>query len=86
MTAYNTEIKPDPTVHVFPNPATDEIRVQTQEGAEYIELSDATGKLIERIAVINPSVMMDVCELPGGVYLITVCGRQGKIVKQLIKN
>ena len=77
--AGNTELK----VFVFPNPATDELRVMMNAAntAELISVYDITGKEVMRQPVEGAMTTLPVSQLHTGIYLLTVNGRQVKFIK-----
>ena len=77
--ADNTELK----VFVFPNPATDELRVMMNAAntAELISVYDITGKEVMRQPVEGALTTLPVSQLHTGIYLLTVDGRQAKFIK-----
>ena len=77
--AGNTELK----VFVFPNPATDELRVMMNEAntAELIRVYDITGKEVMRQPVEGALTTLPVSQLHTGIYLLTVDGRQVTFIK-----
>ncbi|MBR5443906.1 MAG: T9SS type A sorting domain-containing protein [Paludibacteraceae bacterium] len=77
--AGNTELK----VFVFPNPATDELRVMMNQAntAELISVYDITGKEVMRQPVEGAMTTLPVSQLHTGIYLLTVDGRQVKFIK-----
>ena len=77
--ASNTELK----VFVFPNPATDELRVMMNQAntAELISVYDITGKEVMRQPVEGAMTTLPVSQLHTGIYLLTVDGRQVKFIK-----
>ena len=77
--ASNTELK----VFVFPNPATDELRVMMNQAntAEMINVYDITGKEVMRQPVEGALTTLPVSHLHTGIYLLTVEGRQVKFIK-----
>ena len=77
--ADNTELK----VFVFPNPATDELRVMMNQAntAELISVYDITGKEVMRQPVEGALTTLPVSQLHTGIYLLTVNGRQATFIK-----
>lgn len=77
--AGNTELK----VFVFPNPATDKLRVMMNEAntAEMICVYDITGKEVMHQPVEGALTTLPVSQLHTGIYLLTVEGRQVKFIK-----
>ncbi len=83
---YNVSLSEltEESISVSPNPARDEIHVQTSE-AEQIQqlvLQDITGKEVKRV-VGNVSIM-DVNELPSGTYFLLVETKRGVFRKKVM--
>ena len=77
--AGNTELK----VFVFPNPATDELRVMMNQAntAEMICVYDITGKEVMHQPVKGALTTLPVSHLHTGMYLLKVNARQVKFIK-----
>ena len=77
--AGNTELK----VFVFPNPATDELRVMMNQAntAELISVYDITGKEVMHQPVEGALTTIPVSHLHTGIYLLKVNARQVKFIK-----
>ena len=75
----NTELK----VFVFPNPATDELRVMMNQAntAEMICVYDITGKEVMHQPVKGALTTLPVSHLHTGMYLLKVNARQVKFIK-----
>ena len=71
---------------VFPNPANDQINLAfTDDQIREISISDASGKTLRNVKVSGFNYIMDISELPAGIYFISVNNKFGKTVKKLIK-
>ena len=76
----------DKTVMLFPNPATQECRLQTTD-ARYTDciISNTLGQVVMKQAITSNATTLDVSTLPAGVYFVTVKGDNVSIVKQMVK-
>lgn len=73
-------------VAVFPNPASDRLRVESAEKIESYELYDMTGALIRRQHVESKTFDIDLNELPAGAYLINIHQGHTRQVKRFVKK
>ncbi len=58
----------------FPGPVTDFVTIRIADSprpAASITLTDASGKIIRKLAMANEELKIDMRELPGGLYLVT---------------
>lgn len=72
-------------IEIFPNPASTQVEVKdySQAGISGIALYNALGKKMQLAALKNHAgTMLDVSELPRGLYLLVVEGTNGDILKQ----
>jgi hypothetical protein len=69
------------TVRVFPNPATDLLTLESANALNRIEIFNSTGKLVQRVLSGEKSIRLNIADLPKGLYIISVDGREIKIVK-----
>lgn len=76
-----TEINND--IKVYPNPVSDILTIVTTSKINNVEIYDISGKRIE--VNVNDN-KIDVRNLSGGVYIIIIETRNGKITKQFIKK
>ncbi len=83
---YNVSLSEltEESISVSPNPARDEVHVQTTEAKmiQQLVLQDITGKEVKRV-VGNVSIM-DVNELPSGTYFLLVETKHGVFRKKVI--
>ncbi|HVS97254.1 MAG TPA: T9SS type A sorting domain-containing protein [Puia sp.] len=78
-------------VSIYPNPATDEIHIQTGAGNEVrtVVLLDANGKVLQRLDGSGPAILsLPVKAYPAGTYYIELAGADGtrKITTLLIRH
>ena len=69
------------TVRVFPNPATDLITVESGQTLNRIDIFSSAGKLIQSAQTSENAIRLNIADLPKGLYVISVDGREFKIVK-----
>lgn len=69
---------------LYPNPATDEVRVINISSDEVHEafILDAFGKVVDRIPVLNTGIKVDVLNYSSGIYYIQIGQNTLKFVKQ----
>ncbi|SEJ21483.1 Por secretion system C-terminal sorting domain-containing protein [Dyadobacter sp. SG02] len=77
----SVRVEGNETVRVFPNPATDLIVVESANALNRIEIFDSTGKLVKRTQTTEKAIRLDIADLAKGFYVISVDGRELKIVK-----
>ncbi len=65
------------SIHVYPNPATNEIVINNIANNELVEIFDITGKVVKRVVYNNK---INVADLQAGVYTIKVNNQIQKLV------
>lgn len=76
----------DTQVSIFPNPASDRIRVENVEKIESYELYDMMGALVRHQNVDSKAFDIDVNELPSGTYFININQGHSLKAKRFIKK
>ncbi|MDR2145108.1 MAG: T9SS type A sorting domain-containing protein [Tannerella sp.] len=75
-----------PDVSVYPNPASTEICISHPFATiDYLELSDAVGKIIRKESNFTDE-KLDVSKLPGGVYLLKIVHNGKSLVLRVVKE
>jgi hypothetical protein len=69
------------TARVFPNPATEIVTVESAQPLNRVEVYNSIGKLVKSAHTLEKSMQLDIVKLPKGLYVISVDGREIKIVK-----
>ncbi|MDR6806347.1 hypothetical protein J2Y45_003539 [Dyadobacter sp. BE34] len=69
------------TVRVFPNPAADLITVESAQALNRIDIFNSAGKLVQSAQTGEKAVRLNIANLPKGLYVVSVDGRELKIVK-----
>ncbi|GAB0157556.1 hypothetical protein CHRYSEOSP005_28340 [Chryseobacterium sp. Alg-005] len=72
------------SLSVYPNPATDFIKIQSKTLITKVELFDATGRKVNNIKIDNDQI--DVSNLSPGIYIINIETKENKFSKKIIKK
>ncbi|MFK8162095.1 MAG: T9SS type A sorting domain-containing protein [Lewinella sp.] len=75
-------------LRVFPNPASERIRVTWEGTVTGLDLMDFTGKIHQRTAVISLQYRheFDVSHLPPGVYIVRLTTAEGVVARKVMVN
>jgi PKD repeat protein len=74
---------------IFPNPATDFLTIEILENQGQIfeiRLFDLTGKMWREAILNNEKTELEVSDLAVGVYFLEIIGKEGRVVKRILKN
>ncbi|MFH0867317.1 MAG: T9SS type A sorting domain-containing protein [Bacteroidota bacterium] len=83
---YNNQNLADiENVRVFPNPATDNITVESVQPA-VIEIYDMQGRLLKTFALSDNNINIDISSFPSGVFFVKVITKKGITVKKFVKE
>lgn len=77
----SVRIEGNETLRVFPNPAVDLITVESGQPLNRIDIFNSAGKLMQSTQTGEKSICLNIANLPKGLYVVTVDGRELKIVK-----
>ena len=70
-------------VKVYPNPATDKLRITSDQTIVEYELYDMTGKILRNGSTLSHDVNIDVSVLRGGVYQLKLTSTSGTTVRKV---
>jgi hypothetical protein len=70
-------------IQIFPNPTSNQIKIQTADGSLKLEVYDITGK---KMTVSQEGHMLDISQLMPGSYLLRLVTEKATYIKQLIKQ
>ncbi|GEM_PF-1230183 len=74
-----------PGINIYPNPATDKLYVNIKgwEGEKELRLLDITGRsvIIQKLKSINTE--LNVSELPGGIYFVSITNNKTRVVRKI---
>jgi beta-glucanase (GH16 family) len=73
-------------LQIHPNPVTDVLSVETAGPAATLTLSDVQGRVLRQQAANPGATTLDLRDLPGGLYLLTVRSEAGIVVRKVVKN
>lgn len=89
----NAQILAKTGLHIFPNPVREKLNIQSSEFEEQkivVRMLDALGQLVyqEELAVDNYQIVVDIAELPVGVYWVEILllDSDQKEVRRLVKH
>lgn len=68
---------------MFPNPASNQVTIQSEESIEQIVVSDLTGRTIQQFPVNSFETQLDVSSFNNGIYLIRVFTDKGVTVSKV---
>lgn len=72
----------EPSLHVYPNPASDFVDVFVGEGNCQAEIIDMNGRVVMSVSLNNTINRIAINNLPNGAYILRVNGESRKFVKQ----
>ena len=80
-----TEINSENTINIFPNPAIDNLTIETPQKSE-IEILNIEGQIIKSISVNNNHTSIDISSFARGMYFVKVKTENGVEVKKFVKE
>lgn len=87
LAALDPDWNQPPAVTLYPNPATDRVRIQLGEALHRygeIELRDMQGRLIQALTPSSAVLEIETGKLNSGLYFLRVETDQGKVTRKLI--
>lgn len=77
----------NPTIKIYPNPALTYLQVESPSAKiETIEVLDITGKLIKQFKIKSAEYLIDVEDLPKGIYIINIATKLSQSSHKMIKE
>lgn len=78
---------PDPKVHIYPNPVTDELIVESDRLIDKTDLFDCFGRvIIEKNGILGKRTHISFSDLPQGIYILKVVCDGGVIARKVVKQ
>lgn len=75
------------TIEVYPNPVSDYLHIKNSQNEPLgIEIVDVLGNKIHSAKLEQVDGMLDLAELPAGVYFVQITGRGERITKKITKH
>jgi hypothetical protein len=79
FTASAQTAKNSPQISIFPNPATEFIKLSDDEAVKNIFVSNMLGRKMRSFDVIKGD-RYEISDLPNGLYLIQIIGKNNKVL------
>ncbi|MDZ7880124.1 MAG: T9SS type A sorting domain-containing protein [Saprospiraceae bacterium] len=79
FTASAQADKRSPQLSIFPNPATEYIKLNDDESAKNICISNMLGRKIRTFDIVKGE-RYEIADLPNGLYLIQIIGKNNKVL------
>jgi sugar lactone lactonase YvrE len=87
LTLYTNTVTPNRIIYIFPNPANDELNITSTAQLESLTISNMIGQTVIICGYDTKNAMVNISNLPVGVYVVRVVDREGnKIVRKIIKE
>ena len=88
VVGLNDPIASDGNITFYPNPASNQISIQTSaiSGRNKLTISNLNGQELITRQITEPSTSLDISSLPSGVFIVKVIGEKGLQVGRFIKN
>jgi hypothetical protein len=95
MNAVNDSVVIDPSVpagivtpeaasfSMYPNPAGDQLTVQTNGALQVIEICDMSGRVVQTVAATGSTTVIETASLAPGLYLVNVRSASGVSTQKL---
>jgi hypothetical protein len=75
------------SIKLYPNPADAIITIETERGAEVMEMFDVSGRGVLHSSLSSPKETIDISHFPSGVYVVAVTLRDGSVHRaRLVKQ
>ncbi len=65
---------------VYPNPATDYIKLKKSDGVAEVRIFNVVGRQVEAYRIVEKDQSFDINNLPNGMYLVQLISPGGKII------
>lgn len=85
-TSIPTDVKDDPIISVFPNPAQDFLTISTALDIDLIALFNAQGQLVAQQTVRSNTGVVDISALSSGVYTLRATTRNSSYAVSVVKQ
>jgi hypothetical protein len=83
--ATDVEEIDDNRIKVFPNPAKDDLTIETKTYST-VEITNTQGQIVKSIKILNKKATIDISQLSGGVYTIKIITDDEIFEEKLIKQ
>jgi flagellar hook assembly protein FlgD len=79
-----TPLSNNRVITLYPNPATDQVKIQSNERVENISIYNTQGALVKRGKETKQANSIDLSDLPNGMYIAKIKTVQSVVTKKLI--
>jgi len=91
VTTYKTilgtdDFTVDKSVKIYPNPAKDVVKVETNNTIKNIQLYDVQGRILQTVTPNQNAAMIDISAKAAGIYFLKVTTAKGTKTEKLIKQ
>lgn len=76
----------DTSVKIYPNPTNNFVKVDSEGTIKSVQIFDIQGRLLQHSFVSENSVILDVSDMPSGMYFVKVLTEKGIKVEKLIRE
>jgi hypothetical protein len=73
------------SIRLYPNPACDFLRIQSEVSLKAVEIRDGSGRVLESSSDFGKNAVMDVSALSPGIYFLAAETFEGKVVRTFVK-
>lgn len=73
-------------IHIYPNPVKDVVNIQFEGSCSLLLLTDATGRIVRRIANYTSGTEIYVGDINNGIYMVSIMQQQGIRSAKLVIN
>lgn len=85
-TGIRTNVQAEPIISIFPNPATDQLRITASEEIDMITLFNVHGQQVAQHQMRGLNGVVDLVPLSSGMYTMHVTARSGSQVMSVVKQ
>lgn len=78
--------KNDSSIVVYPNPASDLIRIDCSSILKSVELYDIQGRILEKMLVHTKTAQLDISDKANGIYFVKIATQNGEQIEKIIKE
>ena len=86
LLAENLDTKESLELIVYPNPTSNQFTVKTEETLAFYTMLNYAGKILSTGKINEGSAIIDISELPSGLYFVRVDGLQNSYMRKIIKQ
>ena len=85
-TTTSVSVFDQPSMEIYPNPASNYIRIKSDSPVDRLIIRDITGRIIEDRSSLNLTDEFSLAHLMQGIYLVTIKSGENTTTKKLVKE